>query len=331
VRARSIPPLCPLEVFTMTTLHLLSNVTVDVDRTSSCSANLKSQELAKVAKNFSINFDDILGLTALPLALVGVGITETRRIALHAPALVSTKNISKWKDSPQAKKEVNDEVNRLLAEMEATNPFIEEADAQLAALLKMDAVSSSIRFIVRAAITSAWTAFECLAKDLWVVSLNSRPINLAHRTFRSVTDDSPFDGLSGKSISVGLLAREGFDLRSCLGTLLSSKFDFTGVSGIREAYFAAFERSETLKTIFVNAELDRLEAIRHLVVHRAGIIDAEFKRRVQTNVAEGELLALDGQAVSTLSNTAIHAGCDLLEFVDKWLLSNPAAVPKRLQ
>jgi uncharacterized protein involved in tolerance to divalent cations len=307
----------------MDTSHLLSNVGINIERAKECAANIKSQELTKVASNFAINFDDLLGLLALPLALVGVGIVENRRLALHATAIVSTKNIFKWKDSPEARKEVELEVKRLLDEMERTSPFIDDANVHLAAILKMDIVNSSIKFLLRAAISSAWTAFECLAKDLWVVALNSRPLNLAHPTFRSVTDDNVANGLTGKSISVGLLARQGFDLRCCLGDLLSTKFDFSGVRGIKEAYFAAFGKSASLEGILARDELEKLEAIRHLVVHRAGIIDDQFKRRVKTDVAEGELLALDGQSVSHLADEALNDGCNLLEFVDAWLVGNP--------
>jgi hypothetical protein len=301
-----------------------SHISSGLERASKVAANIKTSELSKVANNFSINFHEILGLLALPLALVGIGIVESRKLALHATALVSTKNIFKWKDSPEARKEVQNEVKRLMEEMETTSPFIEDAQKQLEALQKMDAVKSSTGFLLRAAISSSWTAFECLAKDLWVVALNSRPIDLAHRTFGSVASDEPHDGLSGKSISVGLLARHGFDLRCSLGSLLAAKFDFTGVRGIKDAYFAAFGKSARLESILSNAELEKLEAIRHLIVHRAGIIDEEFKRRVQMDVVEGEMLVLDDESVHALTDTPLHVGCDLLEFVDERLAGNSA-------
>jgi hypothetical protein len=303
--------------------NLLSDINIEVEWPASCADNAQSEILTKVAKSFSINAKDILGLLSLPLILVSVGVAENRRTALFAKAIVSTKNVSRWEKSEVARQEVENEVQRLFADMNVSNPVVGEATNQLQHLLAFNEVNSSARFLLLAAISSAWTALECLAKDLWVVSLNSRPINLAHRAFQSISFDGATDGLTGRSITVGLLARHGFDLRSCLGTLLSSKFDFSGMKGIREAYFAAYGKSPELENILANKDLETLEAIRHLIVHRGGIIDAEFKRRAKPDAVEGELLALDGKIVSNLTNGAIHAGCDLLEFVDEWLVNNP--------
>jgi hypothetical protein len=180
------------------------------------------------------------------------------------------------------------------------------------------------------AVSSAWTAFECLATDTWVSVLNSRPRIMANRALAAkATGDGP-DGLTGKQLEVGLIARRGFDLRSCMGTLLKPKFDLTSLPNIKDAYWAIFrEKSKVPKELedsFGSADLALLESHRHVIVHRAGIVDDEFRKKTAKlglDYPEGKTLPLDGAMVSRLTNAAIKSGCELLAFVDKWLVENP--------
>jgi hypothetical protein len=118
-----------------------------------------------------------------------------------------------------------------------------------------------------------------------------------------------------------------FDLRNCMGYLLEPKFDPTSLPRIKRAYTAAFGKASELTGLFDAPELGMLEASRHLIVHRAGVVDEEFKKRAAKwgiNYAIDVLLPLDGKQVSRLANAAIDAGCKLLSFVDEWMVNNPA-------
>lgn len=135
------------------------------------------------------------------------------------------------------------------------------------------------------------------------------------------------EGLVGRQVSVGLLARHGFDLRTKLGTVLAPKFDFTSVSGIRIAYATVFGKESTVGESLGEPALARLEATRHLVVHRAGIVDDEYIRRTLDAMRIGEPLQLTGTQVSQLANGAVGAGSRLLRALDLWLTQNPPCDP----
>jgi hypothetical protein len=133
------------------------------------------------------------------------------------------------------------------------------------------------------------------------------------------------DGLTGKQISIGLLAKHGFDLRGCLGTLLKPKFDLTSLTNIRTAYEAAFGKCKQLDDMFSERDLHLLEASRHVIVHRAGVVDAEFVARTKhfgIKAEEGKLLPLSGTTVSALVDSAIKAGAAVLGFVDARLAND---------
>ena len=112
-----------------------------------------------------------------------------------------------------------------------------------------------------------------------------------------------------------------------IGAVLKPKFDLTSLSKIKKAYVAAFEKDEALDHALDGDDLDLLEASRHLIVHKGGMVDEEFQKRVaKVGIAYpvGDLLPLDGAMVSRMANAAIAAGCRLLAFVDDWLVKNPS-------
>jgi hypothetical protein len=154
-----------------------------------------------------------------------------------------------------------------------------------------------------------------------VAALNSNAVPLAQRAFNAISEES--HGISSKQIAVGLAAKYSFDLRNCLGTILQPKFDFTGVSGIKKAYKAVFSESESLLDALDELRLNELEATRHLIVHRAGIVDEEYSNRISGALPVGAPLELDEKKVREFVELASLAGGAILVSVDRWLCELP--------
>jgi hypothetical protein len=153
-----------------------------------------------------------------------------------------------------------------------------------------------------------------------VAALNTNPVPLAQRALSAVLDEP--QEISSKHISVGLAAKYDFDLRNCMGTILRSKFDFTGAPGIKNAFQAAFVDSEELIGMLSDSVLCELEVTRHLIVHRAGIVDEQYKRRTSSNAAVGTALELDDDKVRRFAERAAITGSAVLLFVDEWLVKS---------
>ncbi len=181
---------------------------------------------------------------------------------------------------------------------------------------------SSVRSLLLSTISVSWTTFETLAADSWEAILNAWPIPLGQRSFSNLPP-GPWDDLSRKHISVGLLARHGFDLRNRVGTVLKSRFDFTNSSGIRLAFRASFGEAEDLKMALENPNLSRLEASRHVIVHRGGIVDEEFRNRTGTSAPVGAPFPFEGDTVARYLLAAAECGTKLLSACDNWLTHNP--------
>jgi hypothetical protein len=160
-----------------------------------------------------------------------------------------------------------------------------------------------------------WTAFEYLAADLWVGSLN-QSTTLAQRILASMSNEvigTP--GLSRRQIDVGLAARYGFDLRHSLGTILKPKFDFSNVDGIEAAYKGAFGGCGEIEQL--RDDLRQLEQVRHLIVHRGGVMDDKFLKLSGLKGKKGANLTLTLPQVTDFMVTVALSGMSLLKIVDE--------------
>jgi hypothetical protein len=104
-----------------------------------------------------------------------------------------------------------------------------------------------------------------------------------------------------------------------MGAILARDLDFPSASGIGRAFRLAFGKELSVSALLDRTELVELEATRHLVVHRAGIVDEQYNRRTRQTLPTGSTLQLDVDRIAPWINAAFETGLALLTFVDKWL------------
>lgn len=183
--------------------------------------------------------------------------------------------------------------------------------------MSLDVFRRSARVLLLAESSLLWTGFECLSKDLWVAALNSSAVPLGQRALRSLTDEQDTsDGVSRKSVQVGILARHGFDLRDALGTILAGKFKFSDPECIRKAYVAAFGHAEKFDAILEVDQLKRLAATRHVIAHRGGVVDERYRQVTGSTQSLGEPLDIDAKMVEEFADVTVEAGAALIDQVD---------------
>lgn len=169
-----------------------------------------------------------------------------------------------------------------------------------------------------------WCSFEVLMKELWEFSLNYGGNYVSKNVVSKLSSLEPrgsFDVLRGRYISLDLLAKHGYNISNKLGAALSSKFDFTSVNGIREAYTCAFPRSANTRDALDNQVIIGLEATRNVVVHNAGVIDEAFCKRMNANKSEiGKTLQLTSHKLFDYGNSSIDVGLRVMMAVSPILL-----------
>jgi hypothetical protein len=275
--------------------------------------------LKPIAEGFFENIQRVESLIAMPLMMFSM---------LEVDAQFHQRSTSMVFDLIRGKKPDSSDLERLDYYPKHDPELVERTRKREEKVLAIPGVGEplqrAIQVLYSASVSGSWTAFECLAADLWVDALNSEALLLAQRAISSIETQEPGE-ISAKQIPVGLAARHGFDLRNCLGTILRTKFDFTSVSGIRKAYQVFAPIDDFVEKVFATPRLAELEATRHVIVHKAGKIDTEYCRRTKSTLPIGSVLTFDRDQSQLFCNVSVIAGTGLLAFVNDWLVREKGA------
>jgi hypothetical protein len=300
--------------------------TGDLDeRIDSLPRRVNHTALTSLAAAFKESVDRVDFLAITPHILISHGYGEAASFNFFSQ-LAETKDITGVSGFDDWFERVRSRVEAVAAQPEAQEKWRkhlwETANRHLASLLSDKKATEALRSLKLARLVLGWTAFECLSRDAWEAALNESPAGLAQQTVRGLpSEEDSESGLTRKQVPVAFLSKFGFDLRKRMGTVLRSKFDFTSVSGMRQAYIAAFGDKKELSSIFAEPELMQLEAFRNLIVHRGGIVDEEYLKRSGATHEIGQPLSPDDEVITATLNAMKSSGCELLLFVDQTLTS----------
>jgi hypothetical protein len=173
---------------------------------------------------------------------------------------------------------------------------------------------------------NAWTTFEATATDLWIAAVNARPTKLGGNVAGS-KDRGPAGIEPGKSVPFDQLMRRGFDISKHVGDILADRFTFTNFSELKRAYDAAFGKGSSISNIVNDPKLHLASQIRHVLVHRGGIVDDDFLRKTSgrqeiASARIGQTIPLDGKLVAMLVDDTARLSVKLFEEVFYWLRDN---------
>ena len=175
-----------------------------------------------------------------------------------------------------------------------------------ATALGIDAIFTSI-------VVESWTAFETLAAELWVTTLDNNS-SIATRV------ESAGVLRIGKKKNV----RTTYDLTTNPGSYWFEiqRAVFQRLEEIRTLYVAAF--GDEVKNLFDETEdgyIAVLSAVRNVIVHKRGRADLKFLTDIGgfskfDGVKEHELLLLDGKDVQKMRDAAMQIGRKLIQLAD---------------
>jgi len=196
---------------------------------------------------------------------------------------------------------------------------------------------AGIEGVLQAYLVQAHSAFETFVGDVWEAAVNVHPAILADMTGKARTrkgdnaergaDEDP---KSEKSISLELLRIHSYDVSKSMGTLIrrAGHARFGTLSGIRQAYERAFRKdSDSIIEALNDPSLDVIAAVRNNIIHRGGIIDANYLAAVKGKAWAplGDVdkpLHLDGGTIAKLLLGAYPKAIGLILAVDDWLTSH---------
>lgn len=274
-------------------------------------SGLKNEKIAVLGLFFEENIQNAQDLIMLPFLVACVGTRQALEASVRAvceiEALNQLSNGGAKTKKEDIEKRVAKSVGELLKNEEAMSTFTDQAYAGMVKALnnrKSNKERDSVYKLFSAATIASWTAFECLAADLWVEAINICPGKFAPR--------------AAVKIDMAQLAKNQFEVSSVMGTILAPSFDFTGVAGIVDAYKTTFEHFKS--DIYMNNKtLKTLEKKRHILVHRLGKVDERFNSDTGQNLPIGSQIKCElGDLIADI-NVVIDSGCKLLSSVDAYV------------
>jgi len=198
---------------------------------------------------------------------------------------------------------------------------------------------------------SAWTVFETLAHDLWVGALNAHPAGLAELKGRrpdaiqkqkkkenkdakrqnpladTTAQNDASQVIESKAVRLEILQKHNYNMSGVMGDILSEMFSFQKLDGIKTAYFRAFSNEHEIWEIMLDKDIRSVCAIRNNLVHKAGFVDADFKKQTDgiTRFTDWKIdkpMPLDGALVDEIISPFFEASEKLILLVDGWIESH---------
>jgi len=164
---------------------------------------------------------------------------------------------------------------------------------------------------------STWTAYEVLGGDLWEDTVN----NSFKAASNVINYDPQTNPVDSTKFDLHLLFKHGLNLEDKMGTVLKHKFKFTSVEQIDFAFTACFETRRTSKKqrTAENKNLFGVEQARHLILHKGGVVDERYQRKVSPDLVIGHRLVLSIPELNEAMEEVFNSGCDLILKTEHWL------------
>lgn len=189
-------------------------------------------------------------------------------------------------------------------------------------------MQNSMDAVYSAMILEAWTAFECLAGDLWVAGVDHGPGDIVARLIHATRRlKQPDDNIRPETVY-----HSGIDPKSKYGSFLRAVncVTFQTLGDIRLYYEIAFGKKAVRLFDEINhGYIAALSAFRNVITHAAGKADKQFLEKIErfhpefVEIKERDQIELDGEVVVKLTMVSAALGAALLEHIDDMLCGGP--------
>jgi len=279
---------------------------------------LKNSEVARVWRIYQANIDRLSAMMALP-ALVG-WVRGIHQLCYDVARFRITGVIELSDDGldEETKSEVNALTARIMAEQGASidamiakektgehlndkavniiigMTILNEQSKLVASFQNVPGHGDGVQHFIDISITSAWTAFEAMAEDLWEATIKELP--------DSISNDK-------------------------------SGYAFTSLRKIRKSYVGTFslDADDIMNTLMANI-FDQISALRNVIVHNAGICDDPYLRLQREidglpKAVMGEKVRINGELGFQLMTKCYVHCTSLATSVDRWICGNRPSNP----
>jgi hypothetical protein len=295
----------------------LEDASIDLDLIKNIKAELTLDYLKVIHEKYCASVEQILTMLSSPLVLMGMAMIKVKQD--HLPIKSAVKLGFLTHNPPSDPKETAELLVKFFEEelKKSSENVVEEAQKESQALYeKSEEIRAVFNDIGLNALVNSWTLFEAFIKDIWITTLNTYPELLNAKIINAKSDNE--NNNNGKMISLSLLSKYNYNISDYLGEVLVSKYDFTGVEGIKKSFKDLLTLNEEEITFLNSTTINQLEICRHIIVHNAAVIDNKYiVRSKRENEENGQKLLLDITEISEMINYSIECVKSILLLVER--------------
>jgi len=290
------------------------------------------KELRSIGRAFKSNIGDAHSLLGLPHYFLIWAHQESEHLLAYVDISLPLAIRGHRLTDPSTRARINSELAQRLRNPKEKGKFIKKmaqwSTGAVEQVLAVETVQNMMTRVFYSVLTSLWTSFEVFAAETWKLFVNKHPEVLTRARMQEAFRESSTEGLSARSISVGILSQHGFDLRNCMGDLLATRINFSDLQQIKKSYSDVFEDAQCA-TLLDDAGLRLLEGLRHIILHRAAIVDERFNRTTNLNLPIGKPIEIHDLPAQSIAESMVNSACSLMLYVDKqhrnWSASEPGS------
>ena len=195
---------------------------------------------------------------------------------------------------------------------DGTNALVSDIATTLLGALEDASTANAATELLRQALVSLWSALEVLTRDILTIMLNSSP----QLSEGLLSDPSARKYFDLPKVSIEELSLSGYDLSGRMGDLLFGSRDFSDLRAIKAGALPVLGCPALAEALGDNL-LWVLNQERHLIVHRRGVVDAQYIEATGTRCQVGEVITVSPTKLEKYFGVVVKCAASLLSSLDE--------------
>lgn len=295
----------------------LEEANIDIESIKKIREELRSDNLKSIHEKYCSSIEQIFMLISSPLIFMTLAMSKIKEDHLSIENAVKLGFL--FNNPPKEPKEAAKQLLKFFEDelRKANENIIDDALSESIKLYeKREEIRTCFNNIGLNALVNSWTLFESYSKEIWVKVLNENPQFLSQKIMNNKSEND--NGFNSKTIPLTMLSKYNYDVSGHLGEILSVKYDFTSVEGIKKAFKDLLNLKDQEIGFLDNTIINQLEICRHVIVHNAGLIDTKYlARSKKKNEINNQKLQLDIIEINDMVNDSINCTKQLLLITDR--------------
>jgi hypothetical protein len=264
---------------------------------------------APITKAFRHNLTAVISTVSVPFHLIAAHVQGLRFQQIHLAESIRAQGIEGEgtvyeKALPIARERFSKEIT----EPEMIRQFSNQTLRELEQSLERGDLARAASELLRQGIVAVWGALEVLAQDVFVALLNANP----KYAVQLLTHERTKHLFQLKAIPLDTLSNYDFDLSGSFGDILIRYRRVDTIPVIQAVFNVLLPKSENLRNALGQRDLWVLNQRRHLIVHRRGIVDAEYIAKTGESLTPGTVLVIRPDDLERYLQLTTDAGQQLI-------------------